>query len=194
MYGSLILQQNKLIYVLILQRPFNAILFFVDWMNWQQVFGISDSEAKCSDLQQKLLLECTKELWKEAGSLLKWCSRIVFSLIKEQWTKMKTKKYFSGLSSLATSNGFGVCDWYQFLITKHLLPTIAQPKNYLLSSAFTVFSRVTYETSKNYSGIWKRLLTLSEAAWNEGQSHYQVAGRLELHTRTSCRLSRFGLL
>ena len=106
----------------------------------------------------------------------------------------KQKKYFSGLSSLATSNGFGVCDWYQFLITKHLLPTIAQPKNYLLSSAFTVFSRVTYETSKNYSGIWKRLLTLSEAAWNEGQSHYQAARRSELHTRTSGRLSRFGLL
>ena len=63
------------------------------------------------------------------------------------------KKYFSGLSSLATPNGFGVCDWYQFLITKHLLPTIAQPKNYLLSSAFTVFSRVTYETSKNYNDI-----------------------------------------
>ena len=165
-------------------------------MNWQQIFGISDSEAKCPDLQQKLLLGCTKGLWRQAGSLLKWC--LVpgqrFHWWKSNEQKWKQKKYFSGLSSLATPNGFGVCDWYQFLITKHLLPTIAQPKNYLLSSASTVFSRVTYETSKNYSDTWKRLLTLPEAAWNEGQSHHQAAGRLELHTRTSGRLSRFGLL
>ena len=40
--------------------------------------------------------------------------------------------------------------------------------------------------------ISEKDLTLPEAAWNEGQSHYQAAGRLELHTRTSGRLSRFG--
>ena len=40
-------------------------------------------------------------------------SRTVFSLMKEQRTKTKTNKYFSGLSSLATPNGFVVCDWYQ---------------------------------------------------------------------------------
>ena len=123
-----------------------------------------------------------------------WFQDSVFTDERAMNKNENKKKYFSGLSSLATPNGFGVCDWYQFLITKHLLPTIAQPKNYLLSSASTVFSRVTYETSKNYSDTWKRLLTLPEAAWNEGQSHHQAAGRLELHTRTSGRLSRFGLL
>lgn len=191
MYGSLILQQDKLIYIFILQRPFNTILFFVDWMNWH-IFGISDSEAKCPDLQQKLLLECTKELWREAVSLLKWC--LVPGQRFHWWrsNEQKRKQIFLRAIQLSYTKWF-CCVWLVSMLDHQAFAsTVAKPKNYLLSSASTVFSRVTYETSTNYSDIWKRLLTLPEAAWNEGQSTTKL--QRELHIRTSGRLSRFGLL
>ena len=82
-------------------------------MNWQQIFGISDSEAKCPDLQQKLLLGCTKELWREAGSLLKWClvpgQRFHWSKSNKQKWK-QTKKIFLRAIQLSYIKWFW-CVW-----------------------------------------------------------------------------------
>ena len=114
MYGSLILQQDKLIYILILQRPFNAILFFVDWMNWQQILGLVTQKPSVQTFSRNCCWNAPKNSEERLGPCWNdvWFQDSIFT-DERAMNKNENKKVFLRAIQLSYTKWF----WYVWLVS-----------------------------------------------------------------------------